>query len=59
MKVLGSEVMEAHCGNDLTVTGRVSGRMKTHRIKVMVGDRVYLSVSPNDPSPGLITYRPK
>jgi len=59
MKVLGSEVMEVHCDNDLTVTGRLSGRIKMHRIKVMVGDQVFVSVSPNDPSPGLITYRPK
>ena len=35
MKVLGSGIMEVHCDNDFTVTGRLSGRMKMHRIKVM------------------------
>jgi translation initiation factor IF-1 len=59
MKVLGSGIMEVHCDNDLTVTGRLSGRMKMHRIKVMVGDQVHVSVSPYDPSHGIITYRSK
>jgi len=59
MKVLGSGIMEVHCDNDFTVTGRLSGRMKMHRIKVMVGDQVHVSVSPYDPSHGIITYRSK
>jgi len=59
MKVLGSGNMEVHCDNDFTVTGRLSGRMKMHRIKVMVGDQVHVSVSPYDPSHGIITYRSK
>jgi translation initiation factor IF-1 len=59
MKVLGSGIMEIHCDHDLTVTGRLSGRMKMHRIKVMVGDQVHVSVSPYDPSHGIITYRSK
>jgi len=49
--------MEIHCKNDITVTGVLSGRMKKHRIKVMVGDRVQVSVSPYDTTHGLITYR--
>ena len=59
IKVLGSGIMEVNCDNDVTVTGRLSGRMKMHRIKVMVGDQVHVSVSPYDPSHGLITYRSK
>jgi translation initiation factor IF-1 len=59
MKVLGSGIMEIHCDHDITVTGRLSGRMKMHRIKVMVGDQVHVSVSPYDPSHGIITYRSK
>jgi translation initiation factor IF-1 len=49
--------MEIHCDKDITVKGRLSGRMKKFRIKVMVGDRVEVSVSPYDPSHGLITFR--
>lgn len=56
-KVLGGGNMSIECENDITVRGVLSGRMKKHRIKVMVGDRVQVSVSPYDTSHGLITYR--
>ena len=56
-KVLGGGTMEIKCDNDVIVRGVLSGRMKKHRIKVMVGDRVQISVSPYDPTHGLITYR--
>ena len=56
-KVLGGGTMEIQCDNDLTIRGVLSGRMKKHRIKVMVGDRVQVSVSPYDTTHGLITYR--
>lgn len=58
-RILGAGIMEIHCETDVTVTGRLSGRMRKHRIKVMVGDRVKVSVSPYDTSHGLITYRIK
>ena len=56
-KVLGGGTMEIQCDNNITVRGVLSGRMKKYRIKVMVGDRVQVSVSPYDTSHGLITYR--
>ena len=56
-KVLGGGSMEIKCDNDVTVRGVLSGRMKKHRIKVMVGDRIQVSVSPYDTTHGLITYR--
>ena len=56
-RVLGGGTMEIQCDNDITVRGVLSGRMKKYRIKVMVGDRVQVSVSPYDTSHGLITYR--
>jgi translation initiation factor IF-1 len=58
-RVLGGGIMEIECDNNMTVRGRLSGRMKKYRIKVMVGDRVQVSVSPYDPTHGLITYRMK
>jgi translation initiation factor IF-1 len=58
-RVLGAGIMEIHCDNDVIVTGRLSGRMKKHRIKVMVGDQVQISVSPYDTTHGIITYRMK
>ncbi|MDQ1334201.1 MAG: translation initiation factor [Thermodesulfobacteriota bacterium] len=56
-KVLGGGSMEIECDNHMIVRGVLSGRMKKHRIKVMVGDKVQVSVSPYDTSHGLITYR--
>ena len=56
-RVLGGGTMEIKCDNDMTVKGVLSGRMKKHRIKVLVNDRVQVSVSPYDTSHGLITYR--
>ncbi len=58
-KVLGPGLLEVLCDNNVTVTGRLSGRMKKYRVKVVVGDRVQVSLSPYDPSHGLITYRLK
>ena len=56
-RVLGGGTMEIKCENDVVVRGVLSGRMKKHRIKVMVGDRIQVSVSPYDTTHGLITYR--
>lgn len=58
-KILGAGIMEVQCDNDIIVRGRLSGRMKKYRIKVLVGDQVQVSVSPYDPTHGLITYRMK
>lgn len=56
-KILGGGTMEVVCNSEVTVKGVLSGRMKKHRIKVIAGDRVQVSVSPYDTSHGLITYR--
>ncbi|MBN1276300.1 MAG: translation initiation factor IF-1 [Deltaproteobacteria bacterium] len=56
-RVLGGGAMEIECDNNITVRGVLSGRMKRNRIKVMIGDRIQVSVSPYDTSHGLITYR--
>ena len=51
--------MEIECEKGVKVTGVLSGRMKKNKIKVIVGDRVQVSVSPYDTVHGLITYRLK
>jgi len=58
-RILGPGIMEIHCDKPIAVRGRLSGRMKKFRIKVLVGDRVEVSVSPYDASHGLITFRHK
>jgi len=51
--------MEVELDNGMTIRAVLSGRMKKFRIRVLVGDRVRVSVSPYDPTHGLITYRLK
>jgi translation initiation factor IF-1 len=57
--MLGGGSMEIETDQGVTVTGVLSGRMKKNKIKVIVGDRVQVSVSPYDTGHGLITYRLK
>lgn len=45
--------------NGVKITARLSGKMKKFKIKVLVGDRVTVGVSPYDPTHGLITHRQK
>jgi translation initiation factor IF-1 len=45
--------------NGMTVNAKLSGRMKKYKIKVLVGDRVTVGLSPYDTSHGLITHRQK
>jgi translation initiation factor IF-1 len=42
-----------------SVLAHLAGRMRRNRIRVVLGDTVTVSVSPYDPSRGLITYRAK
>ena len=56
-RIMGRGTMEIECDNNVIVRGVLSGRMKKHRIKVIQGDRVKVSVSPYDTSHGLVTYR--
>jgi translation initiation factor IF-1 len=58
-KMLGGGAMEVECEQGVKITGVLSGRMKKNKIKVIVGDKVQVSVSPYDTSHGLITYRLK
>jgi translation initiation factor IF-1 len=45
--------------NGMTITARISGKMKKFKIRIIVGDRVTVGVSPYDPTHGLITHRQK
>jgi translation initiation factor IF-1 len=41
------------------VLAQISGRMRRNRIRILVGDRVDIEMSPYDLSKGRITYRHK
>ena len=58
-RTFGGGTMEVKLDNDVTIRAVLSGRMKKFRIKVLIGDRVRVAVSPYDPTHGLITYRLK
>jgi len=45
--------------NGMTITARISGKMKKFKIRIIVGDRVTVRVSPYDPRHGLITQPQK
>jgi translation initiation factor IF-1 len=45
--------------NGVTISARLSGKMKRFKIRIIVGDRVTVGLSPYDPSHGLITHRQK
>jgi translation initiation factor IF-1 len=65
--VLEGIVTEAYPGdkfnirlkNDHELTGYVSGKMRRFNIRVLLGDRVRVEVSPYDLERGRITYRYK
>jgi translation initiation factor IF-1 len=41
------------------VTAKLCGRMRKHRIRVILGDKVDVGLSPYDMSHGIITFRHK
>ncbi len=45
--------------NGIEITGKLCGKMKKFSIKVVIGDRVNVGVSPYDPTHGLILLRHK
>ena len=45
--------------NGVKVAAKLCGKMKRFKIKVVIGDRVTVGVSPYDPTHGLILHRHK
>ena len=43
--------------NNLEVTAYLAGRLRKHRIRVLLGDKVIVGVSPYDLTRGRIIYR--
>jgi translation initiation factor IF-1 len=46
-------------GSDHVVFATISGRMRRNRIRILMGDRVDVELSPYDLTKGRITYRHK
>ncbi|MBT4760840.1 MAG: translation initiation factor IF-1 [Bdellovibrionaceae bacterium] len=45
--------------NDVDIRAKLCGKMRRFNIRVVVGDKVTVGVSPYDPTHGLIMYRHK
>ncbi|MCC7403079.1 MAG: translation initiation factor IF-1 [Bdellovibrionales bacterium] len=45
--------------NDVEISAKLCGKMRRFNIRVVVGDKVTVGVSPYDPTHGLIMYRHK
>lgn len=45
--------------NEVVIQAKLCGKMRRFNIRVVVGDKVTVGVSPYDPTHGLIMYRHK
>lgn len=56
-EVLTGGMFRVKVDEDHSVIAHLAGKMRKFRIKVVLGDRVKVAVSPYDPNRGRITYR--
>ena len=57
VEVLNGGTFRVDVGDGHEVVAKLAGRMRRHRIRVVLGDKVTVEVSPYDPTRGRITYR--
>ncbi len=55
--LFGGGVYSITLDNGIDISAKLCGKMKKFRIRVVVGDRVTVGMSPYDPSHGLILHR--
>lgn len=56
-EVLTGGMFRVKIDDDHSVIAHLAGKMRKFRIKVVLGDRVKVAVSPYDPNRGRIIYR--
>ena len=56
-QIYPSTTFSVELENGHTVLAHLAGRLRRHRIKILLGDRVELEMSPYDLSKGRIVYR--
>lgn len=59
IEVLRNAMFKVKLSNGHIVTCTISGKIRMHYIKVLVGDNVKIEMSPYDITKGRITYRNK
>ena len=58
-EVLPNAMFRVRITESHRITAVISGRMRQHRIQILVGDRVKIEMSPYDLTKGRVTYREK
>ena len=56
---LAGGLYKVQLDNQVAISAKLCGKMRRFNIRVVVGDRVTVGVSPYDPTHGLIMYRHK
>ena len=56
---LAGGIYKVKLENGIEIQAKLCGKMRRFNIRVVVGDRVTVGVSPYDPSHGLIMFRHK
>lgn len=59
IEVLPNAMFRVELENGHVVLGHVSGKMRMHFIRILMGDKVKLELSPYDLTRGRITFRVK
>ena len=57
IEALGNAMFRIELENGHKLIGHISGKMRTHFIRIMPGDSVVIEISPYDLSKGRITQR--
>ena len=58
-EILPNAMFKVELENEHKILAYVSGKMRTHFIRILPGDKVKVEVSPYDLTKGRITYRLK
>lgn len=56
---LAGGIYKVQLDNNMAISAKLCGKMRRFNIRVVVGDRVTVGVSPYDPTHGLIMFRHK
>lgn len=59
VELLPNAMFRVKLDNDHQILAHTSGKMRKNRIRVLVGDRVKVEMTPYDLSKGRITFREK
>jgi translation initiation factor IF-1 len=59
IEVMAGGLFKVETEDGLKVLAHLAGKMRRYRIRVVLGDRVTVAVTPYDPTRGRIIYRPR